>query len=122
MAQGTVKGKVLDRATNEPLEFINVAVTKRGDTKILTGAITDATGSFQILDIPVGEYTLTASFLGYKELKRQFAITSSNMNRTLTGLYMTEDSHALEEVTVTGQRSEMKLEVDRKSFNVDQQI
>lgn len=62
MAQGTVKGKVLDRATNEPLEFINVAVTKRGDTKILTGAITDATGSFQILDIPVGEYTLTASF------------------------------------------------------------
>ena len=122
MAQGSVKGKVLDKNTNEPLEFINVAVTKRGDAKILTGCITDATGIFHILDIPVGEYTLTASFLGYKELRRQFSITAANLHRSITGLYMTEDSHALEEVTVVGQRAEMKLEVDRKSFNVDQQI
>ena len=35
---------------------------------------------------------------------------------------MAEDAQALDEVTVLGQRSEMKLEVDRKSFNVDQQI
>ena len=34
-AQGMVKGKVLSKTTNEPLEFINVTVSIKGETKIL---------------------------------------------------------------------------------------
>lgn len=121
-AQGVVRGKVLDRKSNEPLEFINVLLTKQGETKIFKGAITDNSGAFRIDDIPYGSYTLSVSFTGYKELRRQLSITQQKAQHTLATLYLAEDTHTLQEVTVTGQRSEMKLEVDRKSFNVDQQI
>ena len=37
-------------------------------------------------------------------------------------IYMNDDSQTLEEVTVTAQRPTMRLEVDRKSFDVSQDI
>ena len=121
-AQGVVKGKVLDKNTNEPLEFINVVVSKRGDAKILKGALTDVSGSFSLSGLADGNYTLKVSFTGYKDLTRSFTISPSARTRHFAALFLSEDAHQLEEVTVTGQRQEMKLEVDRKSFNVDQQI
>ena len=122
MAQGVVKGKILSKTTNEPLEFINVMLSRAGETKIMKGAITDVDGNFVISGVPTGSYVLKASFTGYRELTRQFSLTATDRNKTFTILYMADDTQAMKEVTVTGQRAEMKLEVDRKSFSVDQQI
>ena len=121
-AQGSVKGRVLDKKTNMGLEFINVAVRKEGDTKIYKGSISDMEGNFIVDGLPNGAYTLTATFLGYKELEKKFTVSASKPDHNFIALYMTEDTKALDEVVVTAQRSEMKLEVDRKTFNVDQQI
>ncbi len=121
-AQGVVKGKVLDKKTNEPLEFVNAVVLKRGSDKILRGALTDVSGNFTVPGLADGDYTLKISYTGYKDLMRNFTVSSKNRIRNFALLYLSEDAHMLQEVTVTGQRSEMKLEVDRKSFNVDQQI
>lgn len=121
-AQGTVKGNVLDKRANEALQFVNVIVTKQGETKTLKGGITDERGAFRISGLENGSYTLTASFMGYKPLKRNFIISDEKKTVSYGRLYMSEDSQMLNEVTVTGQRSSMKLEVDRKSFDVSQQI
>ncbi len=121
-AQGQIRGRILDKKSNTPLEFINVAIRKQGDTKIFKGAISDTEGSFLITGLPDGQYTLTTSFTGYKDVVRAFSVSKSNANHNYPAIYMAEDAQALDEVTVLGQRSEMKLEVDRKSFNVDQQI
>ena len=122
VAQGAVKGKVLDKKSDEPLEFINVTVSHQGQTKILKGAITDVEGKFNISGLANGNYVLTVSFTGYKDVKRQFTINDQNNNRNFSAIYLAEDSKTLDEVTVVGQRSEMKLEVDRKTFDVSQQI
>lgn len=122
VAQGTVKGKVLSKSTNEPLEFINVTVMQKGQTKILKGAITDMSGNFNIVGLPNGSYDMNVSFMGYKTAKRSFTITNEAKTKNFAIIYLADDAHTLSEVTVTGQRSEMKLEVDRKSFSVDQQI
>lgn len=121
-AQGTVKGRVLDKTTNSPLEFINVVVRRDGETAILKGAISDSQGNFNISGLGNGKYVLTATFTGYKDATRRFTISPGDVDHTYPAIYMSEDTKALDEVVVTGQRSEMKLEVDRKSFSVDQQI
>ena len=121
-AQGTVRGKVLDKNSDEPLGFVNVVVTKAGDTKMVKGAITDEKGNFTINNLANGNYDLTVSFVGYKNLVRHFSITAAKPTHHFTALYLAEDAHQLNEVTVTGQRSIMKLEVDRKSFDVTQDI
>lgn len=121
-AQGTVKGKVLDRQKSEPLGFVNIKVTEQGSDKFAGGGITDAGGNFNVSGLKDGKYTLSLTFMGYKDVTRQFEITPAKREVQFKLLYMAEDAKQLNEVTVTGQRATMKLEVDRKSFDVGQLI
>lgn len=121
-AQGIVKGKILDRQKSEPLGFVNIKVTEQGSDKFAGGGITDAGGNFNVTGLKDGKYTLTLTFMGYKDVTRQFEITPVKREVQFKLLYMTEDAKQLNEVTVTGQRATMKLEVDRKSFDVGQLI
>lgn len=121
-AQGTVKGKILDRQKSEPLGFVNIKVTEQSSDKFVGGGITDAGGNFNVSGLKDGKYTLTLTFMGYKDVTRQFEITPTKRDVQFKLLYMAEDAKQLNEVTVTGQRATMKLEVDRKSFDVGQLI
>lgn len=121
-AQGTVKGKILDRQKSEPLGFVNIKVTEQGSDKFVGGGITDAGGNFNVTGLKDGKYTLTLTFMGYRDVTRQFEITPTKREMQFKLLYMAEDAKQLNEVTVTGQRATMKLEVDRKSFDVGQLI
>ena len=121
-AQGTVKGKILDRQKSEPLGFVNIKVTEQGSDKFAGGGITDAGGNFNVTGLKDGKYTLSLTFMGYKDVTRQFEITPTKRDVQFKLLYMAEDAKQLNEVTVTGQRATMKLEVDRKSFDVGQLI
>ncbi len=122
VAQGSLKGKVIDKQTNEALQFVNIKVEQSATGKMLKGAITDANGAFHITGLPYGKYNLTVSFVGYKNFSREFAVSASKKQASFPAIYLAEDSHALKEVQVTGQRSQMKLEVDRKTFTADQMI
>lgn len=121
-AQGIVKGKILDRQKSEPLGFVNIKVTEQGSDKFAGGGITDAGGNFNVSGLKDGKYTLSLTFMGYKDVTRQFEITPTKREVQFKLLYMAEDAKQLNEVTVTGQRATMKLEVDRKSFDVGQLI
>lgn len=122
MAQGSVRGRVVDKSSNENLPYVNVTVTARGSTKTLKGAITDGDGQFVITGLDYGSYTLTAAFMGYKTVRRDFTLSDSKKSHSYNPLYISEDATMLDEVTVTGQRQAMKLEIDRKSFDVSQEI
>ena len=118
-AQGSVKGKVIDKQTDEVLQFVNVAV-HNASGKLIKGGITDANGQFHISGLADGQYKLQVSFVGYKSLTRQFTLSANRRHEHFNALYLAEDTKTLREVQVTGQRSQMKLEVDRKVFSVDQ--
>ena len=120
LAQGTVKGRVLDKQTNEVLQFVNIRVTQSATGKMVKGAITDAKGTFNVTGLVDGKYVLTVSFMGYKDVVRNFEVTKDRRAVSYNALYLAGDQKMLKEVQVTGQRSQMKLEVDRKSFSVDQ--
>lgn len=87
---------------------------------MVKGAITDAKGTFNVTGLADGKYVLTVSFMGYKDVVRNFEVTKDRRAVSYNALYLAGDQKMLKEVQVTGQRSQMKLEVDRKSFSVDQ--
>ena len=122
MAQGTVKGKVTDAETHEALGFVNVAVSPKGSTQIAGGVATDLEGNFEIGGLKEGSYVLTVSFVGYVNATREFSITKNAHNVTLKTIHLAEDAKTLGEVEITGIRSQMKFEIDKKVFNVDQAI
>ena len=119
MAQGVVRGRVLDKQTDEALQFVNVKVTAAGG-KVAGGGMTDASGQFNVGGLKDGQYTLTVTFVGYKTVTRSFQLTPQKRTQSYGAIYLAEDTHTLKEVQVTGQRSQMKLEVDRKTFTVDE--
>ena len=117
-AQGTVRGRVVEKQTNEGMEFANVRVLQ--GSKFIKGAISDSEGSFNITGLSYGTYTLQVTSIGFKEETRQFTLTQKNSRVTYPAVYMSEDAQSIGEVEVRGQRSQMRLEVDRKVFTVDQ--
>ena len=84
--------------------------------------MTDSEGNFTVKNLKNGAYVLTLTFVGYKEETRDFELTADSPKRTFTRIYMSENRNELAGVTITGQKSTMKLEVDRKSFDVTQLI
>ena len=118
-AQGIVRGHVFDKQTDEALQFVNIRVTD-AKGQLAGGGMTDIKGQFSVKGLKDGSYRLDISFVGYKSVTRSFQITPQKRTVTFTRVYLSEDSKTLKEVEVTGQRSQMKLEVDRKTFTVDE--
>lgn len=117
-----IKGKVVDSVTGDVLEYVNVSVRKKGESALVKGAVTDQTGSFYIDHLPDGSFTLSLSYIGYKTYEKDFTLSSSAKTINLKTIRMAEDSKVLGEVQVIGQQSQMKFEIDKKVFNVDQNI
>ena len=69
-SSGTIRGIVND-AAGVPLMGANVVVEGT-----LLGAATDADGSYIILDVPQGEYTVTASYVSYKSASTTVTVTA----------------------------------------------
>lgn len=66
---GTLKGKVLDKDTKEPLPFVAV-VLENGGT-VVGSTTSDFDGLYVIKPIPPGTYDLKASSVGYKPIMIQ---------------------------------------------------
>lgn len=121
-AQGSVRGKVVDTTTGESMPYVNVAVYDKATQKFIKGAISDEKGLFSISGLAYGRYDVKLSYIGFTTLEAGFAVDEQHRHANLKKLHMSEDSQTLQEVTVTAQRPAMRLEVDRKSFDVSQDI
>ena len=122
MAQGSVRGKIVDETTGEPVEFVNILLNHKGNNNMAGGTITDEQGSFRIEGLEYGSYVLTVSYIGYQNSTREFTLSATAKNAHFKQIAISEDNQMLKEVEVTGIRSQMKFEIDKKVFNVDQAI
>jgi outer membrane receptor for ferrienterochelin and colicin len=90
---GMVQGSVKDINTEAPLMFAKIFV--EGTT---TGAVTDADGNFK-LELPVGTYTIRASFIGY-EAQKKFNINVNSGNVETVNFTLSETGGELKQVDV----------------------
>ncbi|MDZ7269695.1 MAG: TonB-dependent receptor [candidate division KSB1 bacterium] len=61
----TLRGTVTDAESKEKLPGASVVVTAPGMSP--TGAAADASGNFQVSNLPAGTYTVSVSFIGYEK-------------------------------------------------------
>lgn len=101
---GTVRGFVYDEKTGEPIIFVNVYL--KGTTY---GAATDDNGFFTISRIPVGDYTVMVSALGYDTVKKTVNIKKDALENIK--LYVKTSSVQLNEVVVSAVKEEQKTQV-----------
>ncbi|MFC1564556.1 carboxypeptidase-like regulatory domain-containing protein [candidate division KSB1 bacterium] len=89
-----ITGRVTDKATGEPLEYVNVFIANT-----FLGAATDIDGNYTIYNVPVGSFTLVVSMIGYEVQERKIRFTVPTYDRKDFSLEETVEE--LEEVVVT---------------------
>jgi outer membrane receptor protein involved in Fe transport len=120
---GTIRGQVVDQSGNRPLAFVNVLLQKASDTTLVKGTTTDNTGNFLFLDVEGGEYFCRCSLIGYTaRVTVLFLIDSRHRNADLGKLGLRETAVSLDEVLITGQKALQNIAIDRKIYNVDQDL
>jgi hypothetical protein len=99
---GSIKGKVLDKASKEPLPFANVIVEINGSQA--GGAQTDFDGNFTIKPLNPGRYNLKASFVGYAGAEVTGVLVSAD-KITFQDLAMTKGAVDITAVEVTSYKN-----------------
>ncbi len=114
-----ITGTVLDDETGQPLEYATLVLQSLRQPDRVTGGITDAEGKFEVETAP-GRYNVRVEYLSYKsyELREQ-----TYRNTTDLGVIRLEiDAEQLEAVEVVGERTTVELRLDKKVYNVGQDL
>jgi hypothetical protein len=115
----TVSGKVLDKDTGEPLEYATLVLQSVENPSQVTGGITDEKGLFSV-EAKAGKYNLSIEYISYKTytLNNQTLNTDTNLGAITIGL----DVSQLDEVELVAERTTVELRLDKKVYNVGQDL
>ncbi|SZD73263.1 Outer membrane receptor for Fe3+-dicitrate [Candidatus Ornithobacterium hominis] len=113
--QYEIKGKIVGDLSNEPLEFVNVTLTK--NDSIFSGAVTDELGNFA-LSAEKGDYILKLEQFGEMFLSKNISLAKD----LDLGALPVEQSIALKEIVIEAKKPLIQQEIDRTIFNVENSI
>ncbi len=114
-----VSGKVIDKDSNEPLEYATVAFFSKRQNKMITGGITDIKGDFSI-PVPSGMYDVTVEYISFKtaSFPGKRIIENTNLGTISLGL----DIEALDAVEIIAERTTVEIKLDKKIYNVGKDL
>ena len=95
---GALKGKIIDKATREPIPFANVVLEVGGTLE--GGATSDFDGNYTIKPVQPGTYELKATYVGYKTVIVQGMVINSDQIR-FYDIEMESSAQQIEEFVVT---------------------
>ncbi|MDX8338093.1 outer membrane beta-barrel family protein [Draconibacterium sp. IB214405] len=121
--KGKIVGTIVDKNSDSPMEFANIAVYTKADSILVTGGITNENGQFEITDITYGDYYLEANFIGFDKTN-VVDITLDRSNRVYDAgsINLSPSTVALGEVNVVADKAAVEYKLDKKVVNVSQVI
>lgn len=123
-------GRVVEAGSGQPIPFASVAVLAAGDRGnggdggavggVVGGVLSEEDGSFQVTNLPFGAHRLQVSFMGYETFQSDVFV----LNPRTGGVYaagtlsLAPSVTALDAAEVVEERSTLEMMVDRRVFNV----
>lgn len=121
--QGVVIGKVVDSASNTPIEYASVILLSKQNSQMVSGIASDKNGEFALRNIPTGSYNLSVTFVGFKKKDlSEVEISESSPVVNLKEIKLQSDAVQLKESQVVGERSAVEFKIDKKVVNVNQNL
>lgn len=115
----TITGSVVDAATGQPLEYATLVLQSVRMPDRVTGGITNEKGVFSVETLP-GMYNIRVEFLSFKTYNKDNVrlLQSTDLGQ----IVLEADVAQLEEVEVVGERTTVELRLDKKVYNVGQDL
>ena len=117
----SITGKLIGLKSNLTLPYASVSLIKPSDSTLVTAAMSDTNGVFNLGTVPQGDYNLVVSLIGYQKVTKTIAV--SDQQETFAGvIYLQDQIFNLNETTVIGDRVKGKSENGKATFFVTKKM
>jgi len=118
----TLSGIIKESKTRAPLPFVNLILKSAKDSSFVAGTISGDDGRFSIPDIKTGNYLLFVSYVGYHQRIMPVLVGELSNFVELGTIELVQVEGILGEVTVTGKQDAVSSKMDKKTFNLSENI
>ena len=112
-----IRGTVVDGADNSPLAEATVRLLQASDSSFVKGVAANIDGQFTLTGVANGSYIVEATYLGYTPARTPVKVQGGSP-KALT-LSLQESSYMLQEATVVGVKTPVKVMEDTIEYNTD---
>ena len=116
--KANVTARIIDGATAEYMPQVTIQLFQLPDSTFVYGTVTDNEGWYTIKKIPVGEYLIRHSFMGYSTYDFDFKVVKDDRERALGVFKMFESSIMLSEAVIEEALTPTQVVDDTLMFNV----
>ncbi|WP_309641105.1 outer membrane beta-barrel family protein [Flavobacterium sp.] len=114
-----ITGVIIEKVSKQPLEYATITFINTKNPKLIGGGITNAKGEFDVSLIP-GNYTAKAEFISFKAL--EIAAKDYQESSSLGTIALDEDATQLKTVEIRAQTTSIEIKLDKKVYNVGQDL
>ena len=114
-----VSGIVTDSETSEPLEYATISLKHKRIPDKIFGGVTDENGKFSV-DVSPGMYNVEIDYISFISYSNENLIVRGNTN--IGNVPLNLDVSVLNEVEVRAERTQVEIRLDKKIYNVGQDI
>lgn len=118
----TVSGQIKEQKTDSPVPYANVVLKTEKDSTFVMGTVTDEEGRFALTKVNSGNYILSLSYTGYKGKDMPLLVGRLSDYLDIGNVYLSEDEQVLQQVTVTGKQDAITGKMDKKTFDLSDNI
>lgn len=115
----TISGTFADKNDKNPIPNASVTLLDTAGKPVLLSS-TDNKGKFVLSGTTTGRFVLNCNFVGYQVFTRDITLTKGKID--LGTLFLVPDTKQLNEVTVSGQTPALRLQADKKIFEVGKDV
>ena len=87
--RGRIFGRVLDAASQKPIEFATVALFSTANDSVVAGMLTRQNGDFSLDGVKGGRYRFRVSSVGFETRTQDVAVTPNRIEQDLGDLELT---------------------------------
>jgi len=114
-----ITGTVVEKVSQQPLEYATITFINPKNPKSITGGITNTKGEFDI-EINAGNYEVKIEFISFKPtiIKQQRLLENTNLGQ----IVLNEDATQLNEVVIRSEQTTVEIKLDKKIYNVGKDL
>lgn len=114
-SQYNLTGKVIEKSTNLPLEYSTITLKNSTNPSQVFGGITNNKGEF-IVKVPKGTYDVVIEFISFEPYQLKTKEITQNTNLGIISL--SDGAKQLQEVIVRAEKTTIDIKLDKKVYNV----
>lgn len=118
----TISGKVVDATMAEAIPYAKVVLYSAKDSSTAGGSLSNEEGLFEIKGIRPNTYYLQISSVGFKTMQQPIFVGDLSAYLDLSTLAMELTDVSLNTILVEGKQDDVGGKMDKKTFDVDENI